>query len=350
MIAPSSVRVWLHVRHHKPIGIRCTPHELGVLADGSSSANPPVGTKAKLCGPCRCHRQRLAEPLLGGVCKVCYCLERCHGRGKWKVRQRGFFPGQIACQVLLAAIATNPIFVPVAAHADWRSWLFGPKDYEECAENAAREAKSKDALAILLSSCESKFTARHKPTGGYTFYDTRQNRYFDVAGPNPTPAELEYIEREYSAYIVAKAEFDRRQREYEREEAERQSAMQREEAERQSAMRRAEAERQRVAKAEFQQRQQTALSKIEVMSSSIECAYAPTTCGIYKCCDRQRRCVLQGQRFRRLARTRTATDVNRGAHGARADLQTRQSLFADAIRAGSTCRSAAPTVLGEAGS
>ena len=65
-------------------------------------------------------------------------------------------------------------------------------------------------------------------------------------------------------------------------------------------------------------------------------------------CDRQRRCVLQGQRFRRLARTRAATDVNRGAHGARADLQTRQSLFADAIRAGSTCRSTAPTVLGEA--
>ena len=63
---------------------------------------------------------------------------------------------------------------------------------------------------------------------------------------------------------------------------------------------------------------------------------------------RQRRCVLQGQRFRRLARTRAATDVNRGAHGARADLQTGQSLFAYAIRAGSTCRSAAPKVLGEA--
>ena len=77
-------------------------------------------------------------------------------------------------------------------------------DYEECAENAVGEAKSQDALAILLSSCELKFTARRKRTGGYTFYDRRQNRYFDVAGPNPTPAELEYIERQYSVAELQK--------------------------------------------------------------------------------------------------------------------------------------------------
>ena len=196
-------------------------------------------------------------------------------------------PGQIGCRVLLTVIATSPIFAPVAAHADWRSWLFGPKDYEECAENAAREANSKDALAILLSSCQLKFRGRRKSIGGYTLYDDRQNRHFDIKGPNPTPAELEYIEREYSGYIAAKAEFERRQREYEREEAERQSAIrqaEREEAERQAAARRAEAERQRIAaqiaKREFQQRQQTALSGIEVMSSSIECRLS-TTCGLY---------------------------------------------------------------------
>ena len=155
-----------------------------------------------------------------------------------------------ACQLLIAVITTGSIFAPVAAHADWRSWLFGPKDYEECAENAAKDAKSKDALGVLLSLCESKFRGRRKPNGGYTFYDERQNQYFDIKGPNPTPAELEYIEREYSGYIAAKAEFERRQREYEREEAERQSAIrqaEREEAERQAATRRAEAERQRIA-------------------------------------------------------------------------------------------------------
>jgi hypothetical protein len=197
--------------------------------------------------------------------------------------------GQIGCQVVLAVIATSPIFVPVAAHAGWRSWLFGPQDYEECAESAAKDAKSKDALTVLLSLCETKFRGRRKPNGGYTFYDERQNQYFDIKGPNPTPAELEYIEREYSAYIAAEAEFERRQREYEREEAERQAAIRRTEVEaerrrveagRQAAI--AQAERQRVAKAEFQQRQQAALRQIEVTSSSIECALSTTTCGIYK--------------------------------------------------------------------
>lgn len=196
----------------------------------------------------------------------------------------------VAAAVLLMS---SPIFAPVApAHADWRSWLFGPKDYEECAENAAREAKSKDALAILLSSCESKFTARRKRTGGYTFYDTRQNRYFDVKGPNPTPAELEYIEREYSAYIAAEAEWERMQREYKREEAERQSAMKQAEAERQRAeaeRRRAEAERQaaiaQAAKREFQERQRNASLKLQVTSSSVECSRISSmasSCLVYK--------------------------------------------------------------------
>jgi hypothetical protein len=180
------------------------------------------------------------------------------------------FPGQIACQILMVIILASSMLAPGAAHADWRSWLFGPKDYEECAVNAAKEAKSKDALAILLSSCELQFKGRRKPTGGYTLYDNRQNRYFDIKGPNPTPAEVEYIERQYSAYIAAQAEYERLQQ----EEAERQSAIRRSEAER----RRVEAERQRfeaqIAKAEFQKRQQAALPLIEVTSKSIECHYS----------------------------------------------------------------------------
>jgi hypothetical protein len=39
-----------------------------------------------------------------------------------------------------------------------------------------------------------------------------------------------------------------------------------------------------------------------------------------------------------LARSRAATDVNRRAHGPRADLQARQSLLADAVRPGSPFR------------
>lgn len=193
------------------------------------------------------------------------------------MRQRGLFPGQIARQILIVVITASSILAPVAAHADWWSWWpFGPKDYEECAENAAREAKSKDALGILLSSCELKFRGRRKSIGGYTLYDNRQNRYFDIKGPNPTPAELEYIERQYSTYISVQAEYERMQR----EEAEQQSAIRRAEAERQ----RVEAERQaalaQIAKAEFQKRQQAALPKIEITSQSIECRLS-LICGLY---------------------------------------------------------------------
>jgi hypothetical protein len=69
----------------------------------------------------------------------------------------------------MVVILASSILAPEAAHADWWSWWpFGPKDYEECAVNAAKEAKSEDALAILLSSCELQFKGRRKPTGGYT--------------------------------------------------------------------------------------------------------------------------------------------------------------------------------------
>jgi hypothetical protein len=113
------------------------------------------------------------------------------------------------------------MLAPVTAHADFWSWLFGPKDYEDCAENAAREAKSKDDLSILLFSCNSKFSGRRKPTGGYTFYDERQYRSFDIAGPNPTPNESKHIESQYSEYLAAQAERERqREQELEEERAE----------------------------------------------------------------------------------------------------------------------------------
>jgi hypothetical protein len=130
---------------------------------------------------------------------------------------------QIGIEVLLfqeQTPATNPA-PPIPSRK--------ASDYEECAESAVGEAKPQDALAILLSSCESKFTARRKRTGGYTFYDRRQNRHFDVAGPNPTPAELEYIERQYWV-------------------------------------------------AELQKRQQIALRKIELGSTDIDCTFS-STCG-----------------------------------------------------------------------
>jgi hypothetical protein len=166
--------------------------------------------------------------------------------------------------------------------------LFGVKDYEECAENAARDAKSKDALAILLSSCDSKFKGRRKPTSGYMLYDVRQNRYFDIAGPNPTPGESKFIDGQYASYVAAQAERERKlQEELQREsvEAEQQAAIAqaaRAELEKRQQIAQAELEkRQRIAQAELQRRQQTALRKIEITSKSIECTYG-SVCGIYK--------------------------------------------------------------------
>jgi hypothetical protein len=93
----------------------------------------------------------------------------------------------------LSLIATNSV-------AQW--WNpFAPSDYEECAESAAREAKTSVALNILLESCNAKFRGRRKPGGGYAFLDTRQNRSFPIAGPNPTPAELSYIDAQYSLFL-----------------------------------------------------------------------------------------------------------------------------------------------------
>jgi hypothetical protein len=51
--------------------------------------------------------------------------------------------------ILLAAFAVVALSTPT-----WNP--FAPKDYEECAESAAMTAKSKEALAILISTCNSR--------------------------------------------------------------------------------------------------------------------------------------------------------------------------------------------------
>jgi hypothetical protein len=98
-------------------------------------------------------------------------------------------------------ISWSIFFVEEVSQAQW--WNpFAPKDYEDCAESAARDARSKEALSILLSSCNSKFPGRRKPGGGYTFYDSRQDRSFDIAGPNPTPDEMDFVDKQYSIYLT----------------------------------------------------------------------------------------------------------------------------------------------------
>jgi hypothetical protein len=88
---------------------------------------------------------------------------------------------------------------------------FPPQDYEDCAAGAARDAKSKDALSVLLSICGSEFNARRKPGGGYAYYDSCQDRTVDVKGPNPTPAELNNIKQQCSIYIEAQEQIETEQ-------------------------------------------------------------------------------------------------------------------------------------------
>jgi hypothetical protein len=100
--------------------------------------------------------------------------------------------------LLFAAIAACVVLAPACSHARW--WG-APADYEECAETAEKAA-SREAKATQLAECGVKFAARRRPGGGYTYFDFMQNRHFDMAGPNPTPAEQKYIDEQYAAYLA----------------------------------------------------------------------------------------------------------------------------------------------------
>jgi hypothetical protein len=157
------------------------------------------------------------------------------------------------------------LFVEEVSQAQW--WNpFAPKDYEDCAESAARDARSKEALSILLSSCNSKFIGRRKPGGGYTFYDSRQGRSFDIAGPNPTPDEMGFVDKQYSIYLadIAKAKLRAGEVKREAEEAARQAAI-------------TEAKEQ----ADFERRKQIARDMLTIQSTDLECKLF-LQCGIYR--------------------------------------------------------------------
>jgi hypothetical protein len=72
--------------------------------------------------------------------------------------------------VLLVAAG---MLLPCMATAQW--WNpFTPKDYEECAEQAAKDGRTPDGLRILVQACQRQFQARRDPKGnGYRYYDTR---------------------------------------------------------------------------------------------------------------------------------------------------------------------------------
>jgi hypothetical protein len=154
--------------------------------------------------------------------------------------------------------------IPTASAAQW--WNpFTPADYEDCIESAANNAKSKAALDILVTACEGKFTGRRRPGGGYTYFDARQGKQFNIAGPNPTAVDLRRFDEEYSRYLAEQKQLDRVAAE---QQAEEEAAEKR----RQQARIDWELRKQELA-AEWQKRQENAASKIKITSATIECSY-----------------------------------------------------------------------------
>ena len=101
--------------------------------------------------------------------------------------------------LLIAAVAGGFVLQPSRAHAQW--WgSRSPVDFEECADRAEKAA-TKEVKTAALSECNAKFAGRRKPGGGYSYFDFMQNRNFDIAGPNPTPAEQKHIDEQYAIYL-----------------------------------------------------------------------------------------------------------------------------------------------------
>jgi len=100
--------------------------------------------------------------------------------------------------LLIAALAGCMVLQPWRAHAQW--WSLAPADFEACAD-VAEKAPTKEEKKAALTRCNAKFAGRRKPGGGYTYYDFMQDRSFDIAGPNPTPAEQKYIDEQYTLFL-----------------------------------------------------------------------------------------------------------------------------------------------------
>lgn len=165
-------------------------------------------------------------------------------------------------------IVLGALVLAEKSNAQW--WNpFGPSDYEECSEKAAIDAKSSQALQILLRACEAKFAGRRKLCGGYTFYDARQNRYFDINGPNPSKKEAADIEADYSSYVENQKETAEALRK-----AEQQAAILADRMRQQAEIReRQQIEENRRAEATLLNRKNIALQGVKIMSQSIKCDY-----------------------------------------------------------------------------
>jgi hypothetical protein len=180
-----------------------------------------------------------------------------------------------AAILIVATAAVSAIVV-----SEWNP--FPPKDYEDCAARAAKGAKSKDGLSVLLSICGSEFKARRKPGGDYAFYNSCQDRTVDIKGPNPTPAELNDIKQQCLSYIEAQEQIEAEQQRRAAELAEQKRRDQQAAQEARARQSQAEQEARAEASRAMQFRKSRTIANTDIVLEGAQCSYDADTCKFVK--------------------------------------------------------------------
>lgn len=110
---------------------------------------------------------------------------------------------------VLAVVGCLCVAASVVAWIGWGVLVGTPSnDFEACSDAAASLISNQTDLRNSLAECAAKFAGRRKAGGGYHYLDLLQNRWFDIAGPNPTVHEQNYIDLEYVKYLAAQRRED----------------------------------------------------------------------------------------------------------------------------------------------
>ena len=82
----------------------------------------------------------------------------------------------------------------------------GPKDQEDCAARAAKDARSVAAMRVLTNDCETEFPAQRQDDGSYAYYVGELDKWVPVSGPKLSAADNDNIRN-----LRAKAQKDKEQ-------------------------------------------------------------------------------------------------------------------------------------------
>jgi hypothetical protein len=114
----------------------------------------------------------------------------------------------LVASIVLGLLVLAPIGLFLRSSLGGGSAPEAARDFEECVEAVPANVPFQqptlpfnDAQGSSMMHCNARFAGRRKPGGGYSYYDFMQDRSFDIAGPNPTPAERNRIDREYIGYL-----------------------------------------------------------------------------------------------------------------------------------------------------